>query len=192
MDNSNEHSPIKKSVQVRSGSPKTKGILITIVVALILLSGIWIWKAIEINSLKKTAVKDRQTLTEQANTQIVQSHESHLKLLAKPFVWAIRTEMMQGNINQVNLYMNDMVKEKNFQSIAVINDKGIIVSSTDKKNEGKSFSTLGKTSDLSSNATNLANLNDSILVMTSPIMGFNNRLGTLYIKYSVPPSSLNK
>ncbi|WP_069658471.1 hypothetical protein [Arcticibacter eurypsychrophilus] len=192
MDKSNEDSQSKKSVQVRSGSAKTKGILITIVVALVLLSGVWIWKTIEISSLKKNAIKDRQTLTEQAKTQIVQSHEAHLKLLAKPFVWAIRSEMMQGNISQVNLYMNEMVKEKNFQSIIVVNDKGIIVSSTDKKNEGKSFSVIGKSSDLSNNGTNLVNLNDSILVMTSPIMGFNNRLGTLYLKYSVPPSSLNK
>ncbi|EOR93347.1 hypothetical protein ADIARSV_3426 [Arcticibacter svalbardensis MN12-7] len=190
MDKSNEDSQSKKSVQVRSGSPKAKGILITIVIALVLLSGIFIWKTIEINSLKKNAAKDRQTLTEQANTQIVQSHEAHLKLLAKPFVWAIRTEMMQGNISQVNLYMNEMVKEKNFQSIVVVNDKGVIVSSTDKKNEGKPFSTIGKSTDLRSNGTNLVNLNDSVLVMTSPIMGFNNRLGTLYVKYSVPPSSL--
>lgn len=93
--------------------------------------------------------------------------------------------MMRVNINQVNLFANDMVKEKNFQRIAVANDKGIIISSTNKKDEGQPFSTVGTDAALSSNNTSVENVNDSILIMTSPIMGFNNRLGTLLIKYVI-------
>ena len=163
-----------------------KNLLITIIVALVLLSVIWIWKIVEIGNVNKAVEKDRQALKAQAIIKIVQSNEQQLKALAKAYVWAVRTEMMQGNINEVNLFGSDMIKEKNFQVIAIANDKGIIVSSTNKKQEGQSFSTIGKEEALTSNDTNINNAGDSILVMTSPIMGFNNRLGTLFIKYAVP------
>lgn len=165
-----------------------KTFLITIVVGLILISAIWIWKTVEISNVKKNAESEKQVLQQRATRQLVQTHEAHLKLLAKPFVWAVRSEMMQGNLSQVNLYMIDMVKEKNIERIALINDKGIIISSTNKKDEGKPFSTVGKVSSLGNNTTMLENEQDSVISMTSPVMGFNNRLGTLFIKYSIPKS----
>jgi hypothetical protein len=144
----------------------------------------------EVRSTKETAEIERQTIKEKATRHIVQSHEEHLKLLAKAYVWAVRAEMMQGNINQVNLFASDMVKEKNFQRIVIANDKGIIVSSTNKKDEGQPFSAIADEAALSSNNTTVQNESDSILILTSPIMGFNNRLGTLLIKYAVKPARL--
>lgn len=159
--------------------------LITIGTALLLIAGIWIWKSAEISNFKNAAASERQNLEKQAMRQIVQTHEEHLKLLAKPLVWAVRGEMMQGNMNQVNLFVNDMVKEKNFQRIVIANDKGIIISSTNKKDEGKEFLSVGKQTYLTSNATTVEDINDSIVVMSSPIMGVNNRLGTFMINYKV-------
>lgn len=159
--------------------------LITIGVALALIASVWIWKSAQIGNIKKDAATDRQNLKEQASRQIVQTHQEHLKLLAKPLVWAVRSEMMQGSLNQVNLFANDMVKEKNFQRIVIANDKGIIISSTNKKDEGKELITVGKQVYLSSNTTIVESINDSIVVMSSPIMGVNNRLGTFVIHYKV-------
>lgn len=192
MDEANEKhgdSPETSGLKKEPGMSATKKkYLITIGVALILLLSVWIWKSIEINQARKTAETEKQNLTQQATSKIVETHKDHLMLLAKPFVWAIRTEMMEGNRNQVNLYLNDMVKEKNFQLIAVADNTGKIISSTNKKDEGKEFSSIGSSSALSSNTTTTENQNDSILVMTSPVMGFNNRLGTLLIKYAIPPA----
>lgn len=74
-----------------------------------------------------------RALKEQAIKGIVISKEEQQKLLAKPYVSAVRKEMMKGNINQINLYALDLIKEKNFQRIAIANDSGIIVNSTDRK-----------------------------------------------------------
>lgn len=171
-----------KAAKVSTG----KTMLITIAVAIVLLAVLWIWKSVEISNVEKKAENDRQALKEAAIKQIILAHEMHLKLLAKPYVWAIRSEMMQGNIDQVNLFANDLVKEQNFQRIAVANDKGLIVSSTNKKDEGQPFSTIGKAEGLNNNNTTVENISDSMLIMTSPVMGFNSRLGTLLIKYSIP------
>jgi len=181
----------KNEVTSASGLSKwakaNKKILITIGVALILIISTWVWKSIEINSIKAKAESVQLIIKKQAASQMIQSHEVHLKLLAKPYVWAVRGEMMRDNIDQVNLFANDMIKENKFQLIAVANDKGIIVSSTNKKDEGRAFSTIGREKGLTDNNTTVENVNDTILIMTSPIMGFNNRLGTLLIKYAIQP-----
>jgi cytoskeletal protein RodZ len=162
-----------------------KKLLITILVALVLLATLWLWKNIQINNERKEAERKNEMLQERASGLITNAHKEHLKLLAKPYVWAVRTELLKGNINQVNLYANEMVKEKNFQNIVVANDKGVIISSTNKKNEGQPFTSVGKPNYLTSDTTTVENINDSILVMSSPVMGFNNRLGTMMITYKV-------
>lgn len=93
--------------------------------------------------------------------------------------------MMKGNISQLNLYALDMIKEKNFLGIAIANDSGMIVSSTNKKDEGQPFTSIAEAAALINNDTSVANNGDSILIVKSPIMGFNKRLGTLFIKYAV-------
>lgn len=174
----------KGSGNITKGSDRKK-ILIIILVAVVLLAALWIWKNIQINNEQKEAERKKQLLQEQASALITNSHKEHLKLLAKPYVWAVRSELLKGNINQVNLYANEMVKEKNVRSIVVANDKGVIISSTNKKNEGQQFSSVGKPNYLTSDTTIVENINDSIMVMSSPVMGFNNRLGTMMITYKV-------
>ena len=63
---------------------------------------------------------------------ITNSYKEHLKLLPKPYPWAVQSELLKGNINQVNLYANEMAKEKNLQNIVVTNDKRVIISSPEK------------------------------------------------------------
>src|SRR6476646_5392545 len=121
-------------------SSKRNKILIIVLVIIALFAALWIWKAIEINNIKKMSAEREEALKQRADTALRLVNIKYLKLVAKPYVWAIRTEIMRGNIDAVYLYANDMVKEKNFQSITVVDDKGIIVSSTDKKLEGKEFS----------------------------------------------------
>jgi len=113
-----------------------------------------------------------------------------LKLLAKPYVWAIRTEMMKGNIEAVNLYANDMVKEKNFQTLTVIDDKGMVISSTNKKLEGKPYSSIGNAAYLSTDSTVVNKVDDTALEVSSPVMGFNKRIGTLIFNYMPPKAEL--
>lgn len=169
-----------------------KKILITIGIALVLLIALWIWKSVEVANVRRTAESNYQALKQQAIKSIVTSNEEQLKLLAKPYVWAVRTELMKGNINQVNLYADDMIKEKNFLLIAVANDSGIIVSSTNKKDEAKPFTSIGEAASLNNNNTMVENTGDSVLIVTSPIMGFNSRLGTLFIKYAIQLPALEQ
>lgn len=162
-----------------------KKILIIIAgIGFLLLAGIWVWKYVEINQLNKQAEEKQRALKNEASTQLMQSHKAHLILLAKPFVWALRTELLNKNLNQVNLYLNDMVKEKGMLRIIIAGPDETIIASTNKKDEGQPFTSTGNDTTQTVDEVIVKQAKDGTLVMTSPIMGFNKRLGTLLIKYS--------
>ena len=135
--------------------------------------------------MKKEAAQQQSELQLKAIKEIIKTNEEHLRLLAKPFVWSIRTEMLQGNLSQVHLYLNEMVKENHFKNVVVANDAGKIISSTNKKFEGQPFSAIADDKYLNANTTVVDNNSDSLLTMASPIMGFDKRLVTLMITYLV-------
>ncbi|MEJ7736393.1 MAG: hypothetical protein WKF97_03110 [Chitinophagaceae bacterium] len=170
-------------------STKNK-ILVAAGVIILLFAALWIWKAVEIKNLKKENEKNETLLKHKANELLLQSDYRYLKLLAKPYVWAIRTEMMKGNIDAVNLYANDMVKEKNFQFITVVDDKGMVISSTNKKLESKSYASVGNAAYLSNDSTVVNKVDDNTLEISSPVMGFNKRIGTLIFNYTPPKAEL--
>src|SRR5688572_1078457 len=105
-------------------------ILISILVIIIAAASLWIGKQIQIKNLRNESAEMHQRMERDAKQAMIQSHEQHLRLFAKPFVWAVRTEMMSNNVNQINQYTNDMIKEKNISSILVVNAAGKIISST--------------------------------------------------------------
>lgn len=190
MEHTNQSSPATPhGNSITSG--KSKSVLITVVIGLVLLTAIWIWKSIEISSLRKQAESDRQNLVVQANKKIVQNNEEHLKLLAKPLVWAFRSDLIQGNLNQINLYLSDLIKEQHVQRITVADATGKIIASTNKKDEGQPFQKVYGDAGIPVNDAEVQNIKDSTLVLTSPIMGFNSRIGTLMIRYEIPPSGLS-
>ncbi len=170
-------------------SAKNK-ILVAAGVIVVLFAALWIWKAVEISNLKKENEKKEALLQQKAVELLRQSDYRYLKLLAKPYVWAIRTEMMKGNIDAVNLYANDMVKEKYFQTITVVDDKGVVVSSTNKKLEGKPFASVGNAAYLSNDSTVVNKVDAATLEVSSPVMGFNKRIGTLIFNYMPPKAEL--
>jgi hypothetical protein len=180
-----------KQIDKRSFFASTRNkILVAILGVIVLFSALWIWKSVEINTVKKESERREQALKRRADEVLMEADLKYMKLIAKPYVWAIRTEMMRGNIDAVNLYANDMVKEKNFQSIMVTDDKGVIVSSTDKKLEGKGFSTIGKNVYLTTDSTIVDQVNNNTLAVSSPVMGFNKRIGTLIFNYTIQKAGL--
>lgn len=166
-------------------APANRILIITCVVAIGLIIGLWIWKSVQISNLRKQSATEMRLLKDDMTKQMRRSDEQHLGAIAKPLVWVVRSEMLKNNMSQVNLYTNEMVKEKSFQKIVVTNDKGIVILSTNKKEEGKEFMSAGKVNYLLADTTAVENMNDSLLIMSSPVMGFNNRLGTLIVSYSV-------
>lgn len=169
-------------IEGRRAAARGKALKVVILTALVLLAVLWAWKVIEVRNVRKTAEEENDRVRQTAVNMITETRAEHLKLMAKPFVWAVRSEMLRGNMEGVNLYLQDMVKERNFERIQVADTRGVVVASTDKKTEGKPLEGNGGV--LTADSTLVHNMGDSAWVISSPIMGFNNRLGTLVIDYA--------
>jgi len=168
-----------------------KSLLIVIVIALVLLSGLWIWKALELGRVRSENEMAGKLLKRKVSLQMDSSLKSQLLLLSKPLVWAIRDKMISGNRQDINIYMNQMVRERNFEEISIVDQRNVIMLSTDKKEEGKSYSTFYNNSFLKSDSTKMYHQRGRTLVVTTPILGLDKRLGTLSIRYNMPIPNLD-
>ena len=117
----NEHtgSPVTSSARGSANAFRRRWLLISILLVISAVAALWIGKQIELRNLRNESTEMQQRLERDTKQAIIQSHEHHLRLFAKPFSWAVRTEMMSNNVNQINLYTKEMIKEKNILSIMV-------------------------------------------------------------------------
>jgi len=175
---------LKEESRTYTFTVKQLAITALCVVGIIVL--LFVWKTLTANGLKRDAAANEVAIKTQAKAKLMENSQRHLKLLAKPYTWAVRTALQQANGSLVNEYANDIVKEKNVVSVMLVDTKNIIVSSTNKKYEGKDYLTVGTAYYLSVDSAVVNKVNDSLLVLASPVMGFNSKLGTLIFTYAVP------
>ena len=171
--------------------PKKKGlnaqtIVIIIIIALMIVIplGIYLWKQAEIRNLKKDYDNRITEITAQANSTIDQNNRKNIEVVTRVFTWAVRSEMLRSNLEQINTYMEDLVRMEGMHIISVINTEGIVVRSTNKKYEGVVYP--------GPIASELAQINEVVtrsdesgdMVSVCPVMGLDNRIGTLVITYT--------
>ena len=117
-------------------------------------------------------------------SEMVEKNHELLTLLCKPLVWSIRSEMLRGNIEQVNIFTTDLVKEKNFQYIHLIDPSGTFLVSTNKRLEGQAAGTMFNADILTTDSTTVRTAEDGkTLIVAAPVMGYDKRLGTLILSY---------
>lgn len=160
------------------------------IAALIAIAVIWF---INENNLKKERENYQTQLTQitsQSQQMISENNERLLRLTMKPFAWAVRTEMMNENYEQVNVYVTEFVKEPNVESVSVIGPEGIILVSSNKKMEGSAANNFYPEFKMNNSSTDLSNSGGTIQI-SSPVMGLDTKLGTLIIRYNSPDLALN-
>lgn len=128
---------------------------------------------------------DRQykRVEKEAYTRVEQNNHDMLRLFTRPMVWSIRSEMLRGNKEQVDMLISDIVREDNFRNIFVVNAEGEILSSTNKRQEGQQATDYIEPEMLAMDATTIVTGDDNVLTLYSPILGFDRRIGTLVIEY---------
>ena len=144
---------------------KKKPVLPTVLLALVAVTAVYIWKDVQKNS--QIALVEKKALE-----KLDQNNREMLTALSKPLIWSIRAEMLKGNLEQVNIYVKDIVKEKNFQVLQIIDPDGKVILSTNKKVEGKNANILYDSTMLSADAIKIYHSDNNLLIMSAPIMGY--------------------
>lgn len=156
---------------------KRNPVITTVLIGIIAVVAVYFWKDIEGN-------RQRAAIEKMATAQLNENNQTMLKLLAKPLVWSIRAEMLRGNMEQVNIFSSDIVKEQNIQFMYIINPAGEFIVSTDKKLEGKSATDMFDAALLQTDSVIVVNNQDGLLTLAAPVMGFDKRLAVIIMKYA--------
>ncbi len=138
-----------------------------------------IWCLIKINTVQNQMIEERNSMINVYETKIDSLSASKLELFTKAFSLAVRGEMIRENMDQVNQFFNNIVKEPGIQKLQLIDvSTETILISTDKKEEGTAIDNR-----LILDAEKTINLSDENgFRIVSPVMGLNSKIGILVIE----------
>nr|WP_294897667.1 hypothetical protein [uncultured Pedobacter sp.] len=150
------------------------------IIILVLLAvgvGIYFYKDYQLNHVRKD-------LSAQADSALVNQNKVMLTMSAKPLVWAIRSEMLRNNLDEIDVFNTDLVKEKNVMEVTLLNAVGKIINSTDKKLEG-TMAQDTYMNYLKTDSVKVFALSDSTARLVAPVMGYQSKLGVVILNYRI-------
>lgn len=150
---------------------------------LLLIALVWVFlsKQSQIKQLKQNQKEQISGLKQNFSEFTQTTEKDHFKLMTKPFSWLVRKELLAENLDPVNNYFNIMIREDEIQEIFLADPQGKIIISTNKKFEDKRFSKFYKEDYLEVQEIHSWR-DDDMLLISSPIFGYEKRLGTIFIK----------
>lgn len=155
---------------------KTHKMVLFLLLVLIILGA---WAFIRMNVMKSKFEKQQTMLIENYEHRIDSINGVNLQTTSRVFAWAIRSELIRQNQDQVNQYFLTYIHEPKVLKIAYVdNASSKILISTDKKEEGMQYAGTEIAKD-----STFIQLKDSTFNVITPVMGLNQRLGTLVIDY---------
>jgi hypothetical protein len=160
-----------------------KQILITSVLLVLAISVLMIVKALQVRSIKSNFLSLEQNLKQEASARFENTEREFLRLIAEPYAWAIRSAMKQGNIHEIDSYLNAMVRSGSFSSVMVVNKRGTVISATTDGYVGKYYISFGSPYFVNVDSTIVYEVHEGLLTTASPIMDGNEKIGTLIIHY---------
>ncbi len=150
----------------------------------ILLIGVIAWKYSSVRRVEEKAAIEKTELVDRTRKALSDQTGYFLKLISKPFVWAIRKEMLRENYEQVNEYIVQFVKEPRVRQVLVTDAAGTVVAATDKKFEGRPIAELRPGIAMDNEDTMVTADPAGDLLVLTPVMGLNSRLGSLLLVYT--------
>jgi C4-dicarboxylate-specific signal transduction histidine kinase len=171
----------------KSQVPKKKFFTYQTVIVIIIISllvALYIWDRAEDTRIEKKHKAEIENIKTRAGNTISDNNLNNIKTLTRVFSWAVRSEMLRNNMEQVDNYMTDLVKTADLNDISVIKTDGIVILSTNKKYEGNTYpgfvaSELNKINETVSKDDKNGNI-----MSICPIIGLDSRLGTVVITYT--------
>jgi len=179
------------SPQEPTGMSANRKIQLGLAAALVVVAlGMYGWKVAAVGAVEAQAAADRTQLLDQVRQHDQLRSEAALRHFSTPLAWAIRREVMAGNLDQVDQYFVDLVQMEGFQSAVLANPDGKITVASDRKWLAMDFSQLYPAQYLQASGIEIQPTPEGKLRAIIPIMGLSQRLGTLVLEFQPPPLGL--
>ncbi len=148
---------------------------------------VFAWKIIAVNKVesdtRKQLESERALITHQAREQADKQYKKEEERFGQVLSWAVRSELIRNNIDQIGLYLNDIVKQINAERIVLISEKGELLVSTDKRLEDVKGSDLYPKEVLNEHKITIKSDVDGKKLVIAPVSDFNKRIAVLVISY---------
>ncbi len=145
---------------------------------LILLIAGAVYSFTSIRLTERRAEKQRQELTRYYEEKTDSLYVAGLELTAKTFSWAVRSEMIRENMDQVDQFFSSLIAQPEIIKIKLVNPaNGEVLLSTDRKDRGR---TIEDNRIVAAESTFVMNRDEERLLV-SPVMGLTARIGVLVI-----------
>lgn len=148
-----------------------------------LLVGVLAWKALTVRRLEGQLETEKTQASETRRQALASQADAMLRLAALPLGWAVRTEMIKENFDQIDDYFRLFVKEPGVKRILLVDKSEQVRLATDRKLEGQPAASLVSASALQAINVVLEESGDSIR-MAVPIMAFDSRIGVMILDYA--------
>lgn len=167
------------------------GVLTVVVVVFAALLG-WLYLVQKdaLKTVQETAASERVKLEEQAEARHAATVKRSLGLVGVPLAWAVRREMLAGNLDQVDQYVGELVRLDAVQEVVVANAEGVIVVASDRRHAGAAFPSLFPERYLQADEVVVDETAKGRWLLVIPVMGLSARLGTMVVSYQPSPFSV--
>ena len=167
--------------------------IIVAVIGLVIIGWLYVAKGIAVRQaqeavrqMQETVAAQRVEWVKQAEARQAGMVKQSLSLFGVPLAWAIRREMMGGNLDQVDQYVTDLVKLEGFEGVTVAKADGVIAVASDRRHLGTPFGSLYAERYLTAEQITVEETAPGQWLLVVPVMGLNARLGTVTIDYRAP------
>lgn len=162
-------------------------LIIVAVIGLAIIGWLYVSKGIAVRQAHETVAAQRAVWNKQAEARQAGMVKQSLSQFGVPLAWAVRREMMGGNLDQVDQYVTDLVKLEGVEGVTVARADGSIVVASDRRHLGAAFGSLYAERYLTAERITAEETAPGQWLLVVPVMGLNARLGTVAIDYRAPP-----
>jgi hypothetical protein len=173
--------------------------IIVAVIGLVIIGWFYVSKGIAVRQAQEAVKQAQEDVAVQRAEWVKQAEARHAEMVKQslsqfsvPLAWAIRREMMGGNLDQVDQYVTDLVKQEGFEGVTVAKADGSITVASDRRHVGAAFGSLYAERYLTAEQISAEEIAPGQWLLVVPVMGLTARLGTVAIDYRAPPFSLGE
>jgi len=178
----NDESPAKKSSFGR------RFLVIGIpVLVLLLLGGIFLTRYLDDQKLRNQQLRfeaEKHEMSETLQTSYTDVQHKDIRLFSLALAWAVRSELMRENYDQIDQYFIELIKQNGFGTVMLMDTQGFVKVSSDRNLQGKLFSTLYPSLSLNEEQLVSYPLSGTRSLFVLPVMGLNAKIGTIAFLYT--------
>ncbi|MGB0521539.1 MAG: hypothetical protein ACPGJS_01200 [Flammeovirgaceae bacterium] len=137
----------------------------------------------QLSNVKDAWEEQRQEVGFYTKQAMDSSSIGALKFATKSLVWAVRSEMLSENHEQLNRYISDLEKDARIGQVLICDTTSTIRYASEKELIGKPFTSLHNQRFVELTDITVEMGETGTMHLVAPITGLNARVGTLFLTY---------